>query len=188
MKKIFIKLSFKFIIYNIIDFSYKIIKILNRINSEIYCYLEEFDKIMNNSIEITILTLRSKITNKINIKEWLDILNQSTIDIENIIEFINFKAYGKSLCVTELSAWKLAKKLREFGYDVKIKSIERIYYFKPLEILSILLEKGKINEKIAEELIKEHIRFIYDFVITHENIDKAYFSWINQKYLKKFNI
>ncbi|MCC6013723.1 MAG: hypothetical protein LM593_05090 [Candidatus Verstraetearchaeota archaeon] len=157
-----------------------IIKILNKVNSEVYCYLEEFDKIMENSIKIATLTLRSRITNKINIKEWLEVLKESGTDIESIVEFINIKSYGKSLCVVGLSPWKLAKRLRELGFDVKIKSIERIYYLKPLEILSILLEKGKFNEKLAEELIKEHIRFIYDFVITHENIDKAYFSWISQ--------
>jgi hypothetical protein len=157
-----------------------IIKILNKVNSEVYCYLEEFDKIMENSIKIATLTLRSRITNKINIKEWLEVLKESGTDIESIIEFINIKSYGKSLCVVGLSPWKLAKRLREIGFDVKIKSIERIYYLKPLEILSILLEKEKLNEKLAEKLIKEHIRFIYDFVITHENIDKAYFSWISQ--------
>jgi hypothetical protein len=157
-----------------------IIKILNKVKSEVYCYLEEFDKIMENSIKIATLTLRSRITNKINIKEWLEVLEKSGTDIESIVEFITIKSYGKSLCVVGLSAWKLAKRLRELGFDVKIKSIERIHYLKPLEILSVLLEKGKLNEKLAEELIKEHIRFIYDFVITHENIDKAYFSWINQ--------
>lgn len=152
-----------------------ILKIINEISTEIYCYLENFEEILENSIEITILTLKANITGKIKLEEWLKIIKP--LSLNSSIEFIAYKAKGKCLCISNLFGWKIAHKIKKYGHEVYLKCVESFYRLKPLETLTLLLEKSKINPEIAEYLIKEHIKFINEYVLKSNNLDEAYLLW-----------
>lgn len=152
-----------------------ILKAISEVKSEVYCYLEDFEEIAKNSMEIAILTLRANITGKIRLEEWLNFLKPLPLD--SSIEFIAYRAKGRCLCISNLSGWTIARRIKNYGHEVFLKCVESFYRLKPLETLSILLERGKINPEIAECLIKEHIKFINEYVLKSSNLDEAYFSW-----------
>lgn len=165
--------------------------ILLKRNAKIYCYrdVDNFHLSMENASKIASLTLKVNVTGKVDLEEWIKTigqpLNLSSMDLE--AEFIGFKAEGRSVCITGLFGWKLAKRIKEFGHKVSVKCVEKLYYMKPVETLEILLERGKLTPQNAEQLIKEHAKFVRDYVLNTENIDEAYFTWVERRKLLNQN-
>lgn len=152
--------------------------ILKAIKYETYCYIESYDEAAKITSKILTLTFRYKVTGKINLREWIELFKSKSMDFE--VEFISHRAKGRCLCISDIYGWNLARRIREYGHEVNLKSVERIYFLKPLESLSLLIERGKLD--MAEELIKEHVRFIDEYVLKSNNIDEAYFSWVEKFY------
>ncbi|MCS7097789.1 MAG: hypothetical protein NZ922_02280 [Candidatus Methanomethyliaceae archaeon] len=150
--------------------------ILKVLKHETYCYIESYDDFAKITSEILVLTFRSIVTGKINLREWIELLKPKSMDFE--VEFISHRARGKCLCISDIHGWNLAHGIRKYDHKVSIKSVERLYFLKPLESLCLLIERGKLD--MAEALIKEHIKFISEFVLKSNNIDEAYFSWIKK--------
>jgi len=151
-----------------------------------YCYVDVdyYHVLIEAAVRIARLTYKANVTGRIDVNEWICVLKghiRRTEIMEQEAEFISLKARGDSLCITGLSGWRMARILREFGHEVKVKSVERLYLFRPLEILEALMESGNLNHRVAEELIREHVRFVRDYVLTSENLDKAYYLWINAR-------
>jgi len=164
-----------------------LLKILGRIDKPIraHCYVDAdyYHMLIEASVRIARLTFKVNVTDRIDVDEWIGVLKKHIRPeaAEQEAEFISLKAGGDSICITGLSGWRIAKILREFGHEVKVRSAERQYLFKPLEILEALMESGNLTRKVAEELIREHARFIRDYVLTSQSLDKAYYSWINTR-------
>lgn len=149
-----------------------------------YCYVDVdyYHVLIEAAVKIARLTYKANVTGRIDVNEWIRVLKghiRRTEIMEQEAEFISLKVRGDSLCITGLSGWRVAKILRGFGHEVKVKSAERLYLFRPLEILEALMESGSLTPRVAEELIREHVRFVRDYVLTSENLDKAYYLWIN---------
>ena len=164
-----------------------LLKMLGRIDQPIkaYCYVDVdyYHVLIEAAIRIARLTFKVNVTDRIDVNEWISVLRKHIRPevTEQEAEFISLKARGDSICITGLSGWRIARILREFGHKVKVRSAERLYLFKPLEILEALMESGQLTRKVAEELIREHARFIRDYVLTSQSLDKAYYSWINAR-------
>ncbi|MEM2767594.1 MAG: hypothetical protein QXQ47_04710 [Candidatus Bathyarchaeia archaeon] len=159
--------------------------LLQKRNARIFCYrdVDDFHLSMENASKIANLTLKVNVTGKVDVEEWIKTIRQavnlSSVDLE--AEFIGCKAEGKSICVTDLFGWKLVKRIKEFGHRVSVRCVEKLYYMKPVETLEILLERGKLTPQDAEQLIREHAKFVRDYVLSTENIDEAYFSWLGKR-------
>ena len=164
-----------------------ILEVLQRIckDVKIFCYkdVDYYHMLADAASKIASLTLRVNITGKVDVDEWIKTLKESfrteTADWE--AEVITFKAEGKTICLAGIEGWKLAKKIRGFGHKANVKCVERLYCLKPLETLEILLEKGKLTRENAEKLVREHAKFIRDFVLNTCNIDEAYRSWLEKR-------
>ncbi|MCS7114747.1 MAG: hypothetical protein RMJ15_09100 [Nitrososphaerota archaeon] len=164
---------------------------LQKRNAKIYCYrdVDNFHMSMENATKIANLTLKVNVTGKVDVEEWIKTvmppLNLSSTDLE--AEFIGFKAEGKSVCITGIFGWKLAKRIKGFGHKVSVKCVEKRYYMRPVETFEILLERGKLTPQNAEQLIKEHAKFVRDYVLNTGDIDEAYFTWLGRHKLLNQN-
>jgi len=162
-----------------------LLRMIRRIGKPIkaYCYVDVdyYHMLIEAAVKIARLTYKANVTGRTDVDEWIRVLEGHirSETMEQEAEFISLKARGDSLCITGLSGWRMARILRGFGHEVKVKSAERLYLFRPLEILEALMESGNLNHRVAEELIREHVRFVRDYVLTSENLDKAYCLWIN---------
>lgn len=159
-----------------------ILRALNEVKSEVYCYLEDFEEIAKNSVEIAVLTLKATITGRICVDEWLKVLKP--LPSSSSIEFIAYRAEGKCLCISNLSGWNIARRIRNYGHEVFLKCVESFYRLKPLETLAILLEIGKATPEIAERLIKEHVKFINEYVLRSRDLDEAYSLWASSRFFE----
>ncbi|MCS7120003.1 MAG: hypothetical protein NZ952_02205 [Candidatus Bathyarchaeota archaeon] len=154
-------------------------------HAKLYCYREvdHCHLLANAAAKIARLTLRVNLTGRVEVEEWINVLKEpfSPESTEKEAEFISVKAEDRSACITDLSGWHLAECLRKYGHLVSVKCVQKAYYFKPLETLEILLEKGKLTIDEAEKLIREHTYFIRDFVLCSRDLDEAYHLWLEEK-------
>jgi len=139
---------------------------------------------MDAASKIASLTLKASATGEIDVKEWIKTLKENAPSEVGMIEaeYIAFKAYGKTVCVTGISGWKIANNIKRIGYPARVKCVEKLYHFKPLEMLENLLEAGKLTDEIAEKLIWDHVEFVRSYVLSSRSLDEAYQRWILNKH------
>ncbi|MGP3667685.1 MAG: hypothetical protein ACKD6N_05645 [Candidatus Bathyarchaeota archaeon] len=159
-------------------------------NMDIYCYrssaYEKFSADM--AVKITLLTLRSIITGKVEVKEWRKILIEelkfSFKALEEEVEYITdvAKNYDVNVCLGGLAVKNIENFTRKAGFDVEVKYIDTPYHYTPLEVLRNRLkeelEEGKENpDHVLENLIKQHIYYIKNYILLSMNPDDAYDKW-----------
>lgn len=153
---------------------------------EVYCYsdVDYHHMLIDVASKIANLTTRASATGKVDVEEWLRVLKEhhmfETSRFE--AETIGIRARGRCLCLAGLSGWKLAEPIKAMGHRVRVKCVERLYVFKPLEVLDSLIERGRINQEEVEELIHCHINFVRGYILTSENLDEAYNKWIQNRH------
>lgn len=153
-------------------------------NVKVYCYRDvDHNHILADAAsKIANLTFRVNVTGKVDVAEWIKILKETfrpeLTELE--AEFIGLKAENRSACISSLSGWKLAQRIRMFGHTVKTRCVEKLYCFRPIETFEVLLEKGKLTQEDGEKLIREHAKFIRDYVLNAKNIDEAYRLWVGR--------
>ncbi|MEM3666866.1 MAG: hypothetical protein QW222_07290 [Candidatus Bathyarchaeia archaeon] len=164
-----------------------ILEVLQRLGKDVkifgYKDVDQYHMLADVASKIASLTLRVNVTDKVDVDEWIKTLSGSfitgTIDWE--AEVVAFKAEGKTVCLAGIDGWKLAERIRRFEHKANVKCVERLYCLKPLETFEILLERGKLTREDAEKLVREHAKFIRDFVLNTCNIDEAYCSWLEKR-------
>ncbi|RLI12545.1 hypothetical protein DRO35_02845 [Candidatus Bathyarchaeota archaeon] len=154
--------------------------------AKVYCYgdVDYCHILAETSAKIARLTLRASITGRIDVKEWIRTLEERCRSeiLEAEADFIGYKAEDESICITGISGWKIAKYIRRYGYQVRVRCVERLYHFKPLETLMFLMDTGSLTRKTATNLIREHVEFIREYLLTSKDLDEAYYSWIHKKH------
>lgn len=155
---------------------------------DVYCYLddESFREIANTSIEIALLTLREAIREKINVEDWVKVLERSgkeeserwNREINKIIKIAG--GYERILCVTGFEARYIKKRLIESGINTWIRYLSQPYHFTPIEMMKRLITIGKIDEEILRKLVREHVRFLREYVYKMPYID-AVENWVKMK-------
>jgi len=126
------------------------------------------------------------VTGKIEVDRWLRIIKDSIAysraavekEAEKIADLS--KSYERSLCLSDFTAKRIKKKLEEQGVDFWIRYLGQPYHFTPLEILKRIMAKREITRQEAEALIKEHIRFIQEYVY-RKPFPQAVDEWSRRK-------
>jgi hypothetical protein len=155
-------------------------------NVKIHCYkdVDHYHLQMDAASKIASLTLKASATGEIDVKEWIKTLKEGISSEASMIEaeYIAFKADGKTICLTGISGWKITNNIKRIGYAAKVKCVEKLYHFKPLEILENLLKTGKLTDEMAEKLIWDHVEFVRNYVLSSRSLDEAYKRWILNKH------
>ncbi len=139
--------------------------------------------------QIFLLTYKTRVTKKINLKAWKELLHddyewtesQNEKNIENILK--NLQNKNQSAILYQGSARNLRKILKLKGYHPKMKYLMK-YWRAPLEVLTYLIGlKGiqNIPERCIDQCIQEHVSYI-DFILTEPSIDAAHKRWTNETF------
>ena len=156
--------------------------------SDIICYGDPifFKKSAEKAIELAILTAKTMITEKINVEAWLKILKDVVEEEkaaleregEKIVELSEI--YERSICLSNFSAKQIKEKLKEKGIKSWIEYLGQPHHFTPLEVLKRTLMKREISREEAEALIKEHLKFIQEYIYRKPFL-KAIDEWNKRK-------
>ena len=151
----------------------------------VYCYgdVDYCHILAETSAKIARLTLKVSITGRVDVEEWIRTLKECCRPeiLETEADFIGYKAEDESLCITGISGWRIAKHIKKLGHQVRVRCVERLYHFKPLEILMFLIGMGRLTHRSATNLIREHVKFVREYLLISKDLDEAYFSWIRRR-------
>ncbi|MCS7125758.1 MAG: hypothetical protein NZ929_02460 [Aigarchaeota archaeon] len=156
--------------------------------TDVYCYLdhESFREMANTSIEIALLTLREAIREEIDVADWVKVLERSREgeserwdrEINKIIKLA--RDYERTLCISGFEARYIKKRLTELGVNSWIKYLGQPYHFTPIEILKRHIMMSKIDEEILKKLVREHLKFLREYVYKMSYMD-AVEKWVKKK-------
>jgi hypothetical protein len=154
---------------------------------ELYCYKDVRDtkRFVEMATEIAQLTLRANVTRKINVEDWRNILREGLSykreALNNEVCFIYERTSHNSTCTSGMDGGRLEQRLAERGYQVSLTTVEEWYHPTPLEILEERLAKGDILDEEVEELVKGHLEYVRNYILTRKNRDQAYYQWVYDK-------
>jgi len=156
----------------------------------IFCYGDQAyeEKSAQTAVKISMLTLNLASTGKTNLDTWRKILESELLaEAEAFEREASYTAnvvedYPDTVCVSGVKGGSVFKQLRNSGHDAQLEYIDLPYYFTPLQILrnKIGLEaRGKVlTEDRMEGLIREHVRYVREYILKNSDLDEAYLRWI----------
>ncbi|MEM0079696.1 MAG: hypothetical protein QXK95_00910 [Nitrososphaerota archaeon] len=153
---------------------------------DIYCYMDSqtLKEHVETSMDIALLTLKSIVSEKIDIDSWLHILKKMVTREEYLRSFRKIlrvcNSYDRVLCVSGFEGKYLKKKLSEEDVYSWVKYLGQPYHFTPLEILKKILLRREVSKDIVEKLVREHIKFIREYVYYMPYIE-AVERWVEEK-------
>jgi len=140
--------------------------------ADIYCYTdtESFNQEASTSIEVALLTIRGIIREKIELKEWVNVLKKSALretekwgkEFSKILDIA--RSYDRVVCISGFEGKYIKRRLDHFGVKSWIRYLDQPYHFTPLEILKRLILLDRVDEELFGKLIKEHIRFLKEYI------------------------
>jgi len=139
---------------------------------DVCCYKDSasFRRSVEKSVDLAVLTLRAAVSGRVNVEDWLRLLKADVeaaeSGLEKEVERISEMAweYDRVVCISDFTARKIREKLEEEGVKPWIRYLGQPYHFTPLEVLKRKLARGDVDKEEAEELIREHVKFIREYV------------------------
>jgi len=140
--------------------------------ADIYCYTdtESFNQEVSTSMEVALLTIRGIIREKVEVKEWINVLKKSVLreaekwsrEFSKILDIA--RSYDRVICISGFEGKYIKRRLDDFGVKSWIRYLDQPYHFTPLEILKRLILLDRVDEELFSKLIKEHIRFLKEYI------------------------
>ena len=155
---------------------------------DVYCYgdLVSFEVEARRAVEVARLTLRTMITGRVDADEWLKLLSEERRIIEagSIREAEKVAStlirYERAACISEHAPTHLKARLAREGMMTRVRYVGQPYHFTPLEILRRKIVKGGVSREEVEALVKEHVKFIREYVY-HKPLLEALDEWSVRK-------
>ncbi len=140
--------------------------------------------------EVARLTLRTSLTGKIKVDEWSDLIERfmkfSRGSLEKEAKFISkrIREVKRSICLSDMTGRILKDLLLKMGINATLRYPFLPYHFVPIEVLTRIirfkiLDKTEKDRRITQ-IVKNHISFIREYVLTSQTYDEAYFRWIKK--------
>jgi len=126
------------------------------------------------------------ITGRVDADEWLKLLSEERriIEASSIREAEKVAStlirYERAACISEHAPTHLKARLAREGMMIKVRYVGQPYHFIPLEILRRKIVKGSVNREEVKALVKEHIKFIREYVY-HKPLLEALDEWSTKK-------
>ncbi|HIE13670.1 TPA: hypothetical protein EYP70_00185 [Candidatus Bathyarchaeota archaeon] len=161
-------------------------------HSKVWCYRlpESIRFSAKVATEVARLTLRASLTGKIKVDEWSGLIEKfmkfSRGSLEKEAKFISKRIHEekRSICLSDMTGRILKNLLLKLGINVTLHYPFLPYHFVPIEILTriIKFEISDKNEKDRRitQIVKNHVSFIQEYVLTSRTYDEAYFRWIKK--------
>jgi len=152
-----------------------------------YCYKDpaSFAESVRTSHQIALMTVRDSLRGRIDVDEWIEelkkeaVLTRQAIKREAELMESEASAYEKNICLAGFEGKSLRNALKD-RFKTWIKYVNQPYCFTPLDVLRREMSIKEVSSDRALYLIKEHLKFIHDYVLTNE-LDEAYMKWARRK-------
>jgi len=134
-----------------------------------------------NSSEIAALTLKVSLSKKVNIEEWVNIIQKDWRYREDALQreidfvILNATKQERNVCISSKGQYFVSK-LQEEGYKTTLISIGQ-YSPTPIERLQKEVAQGNISEKVIREFVLLHIQYVKNYVLTSANLEEAKYRW-----------
>ena len=165
--------------------------ILNREpEPEVRCYRQtEFVQLSARLAEdVAKLVLRASVTGKVDIDEWRAIITEllrSGVDaLDEETEYVSKRSIGKetSICIAGMNARALRDRLSECNLNASLTYLLLPYHFSPIEVLTRTVER-ELEDPTADgerilQIVKCHLGFVREYVLTSRTYDEAYLRWV----------
>lgn len=156
---------------------------------DVYCYgdLVSFEVEAKRAVEVARLTLRTIITGRVDADEWLKLLSEERriIEASSIREAEKVAGtlirYEKAACISEHAPTHLKARLAREGIMTRVRYVGQPYHFTPLETLRRKIAKGSASREEIEALVKEHVKFIREYVYRKPLLE-AHDEWSVKKF------
>ncbi|MEM2915046.1 MAG: hypothetical protein QXH91_06590 [Candidatus Bathyarchaeia archaeon] len=157
---------------------------------ELYCYKQPyFDRLSAEvAANLARLVLRASMTEKIDVDEWriniTQLLDANTNALNEEAEYIAKKSYGKEtcICISGINGRTLRDCLLERNLKATLTYLVLPYHFTPIEILTREIEReirdSSMDHNKLYQIIKCHVKFVREYVLTSRNYDEAYLRWV----------
>jgi hypothetical protein len=141
---------------------------------KVYCY----GSVLKNKYETELayytaqLTLHDSITGKVSIDKWLNILTSRNYNFSEWIkeeaEYVASEAekHNTPICIAGYGGFILKKNLSNY-FKSWIKYTGQPFHLPPIHVLTRIMSIRNMGQKEIVELIKEHIKFVREFIIPY---------------------
>ena len=154
---------------------------------KIHCYREvDYDRLSAKvASDIAALTLRTSITGKVDVERWKETVKErierKSAALKDEANFIHEMASHFSACSSGLDGELLKQYLSEKGEKVNLINMEELYHPTPLETLEGRLAREELPDEEVIKLVREHVKYIRDYILMSKNRDQAYYQWAYDK-------
>jgi hypothetical protein len=183
-------------------FSEPILRALSRIKRsspdlEIYCYEDQlYERVSTETaVRASILALNTLITGKVNAEAWRQLLkDEINCGLEAIDKEVNFIAdiagsHKVNVCVSGFNGKYIAARFKREGHDVRLTYLHLPYFFTPLEVLKReLMQEKEVSDERVEKLVRQHVEYVREYILTSGNVDEAYCRWVYDKFRHSYEI
>jgi hypothetical protein len=141
---------------------------------KVYCY----GSVLKNKYETELayytaqLTLHDSITGKVSLDKWLNILTSRNYNFSEWIkeeaEYVASEAekHDSPICITGYGGFTLKKNLSNY-FKSWIKYTGQPFHLPPIHVLTRIMSIRDMSQREIVELIKEHIKFVREFIIPY---------------------
>jgi len=148
-------------------------------------YSDIFEKFYNEMGEkIGFLSIKNIIRKRIDINEWIDILEELlSLGKQSIKKYVEkiLSENGKCAIITGMNAADYYRRMIRKNVHAKIVYVLKPYYYRPIDILLRTYSLRDMDEMEIYELVKEHLEYISQYIIPSKNLEEAYIKWLKDK-------
>jgi len=161
---------------------------------KIFCYrqpyMAEFSARL--AIEIARLTFRFISTGKTDLGKWRCLISHflrvggDAMRDEARYIMDRYEPEERGVCISDLGSRGLIDLLRDGGLELDSHYILLPYHFTPIEIITREIRRYKMRgltmpDQRLLRLIREHTKFIRDYILLSRDYDEAYLRWIHDR-------
>jgi len=150
---------------------------------EIVCYLPREVVVKYSTIYSRIIRLlyRVRISGRVDVGAWRSVLSdlESRAEVLNGILANRVYHYLKKTTLIIASGESIVKWLRNWGVEVEVVHALEDYIPNPLEAL-MNTKVDRVDDTTLEELVKEALNYIFEYIVCSRDIDEAYAKWVKK--------
>jgi len=156
---------------------------------EIWCYKRPDIVQLSAEVaeDVARLVLRTCVTGRVDLEEWRILLRRfleaSSDSIREEAEYISERSRGKerAICISGITGRRLKEDLSRCMVDARLSYPIVPYHLTPIEVLMREVER-ELRGSVTEDdrflqIIRCHVKFVRDYILTSRTYDEAYFKW-----------
>lgn len=151
---------------------------------KVSCYYDSDFYLSNQTLAVTLAqqTLRDSARGRVEVGRWRDLIEEglrlrskaTELNTGFILE--ETRKCRETICISGFDGPRMEERLSQKS-ETTLQYLESPYFFTPLQQLEIEMAAGDIEYEMIDRLVRCHIKYVHEFVLTSEDRDEAYSAW-----------